>query len=261
MNTKNMYCNNCGSRGHLFKTCKDPVTSCGILLLKEKSEPMKLPVNPAYTSVLMVRRKDSMAYMEFMRGKYDIANTEFVKRLVSNMTIQEQQLIVNETFDTLWLKLWGPGRDTHSIEYELSKTQYETVDRKALVEAAPSVYVEPEWGFPKGRRSKGETDIECAIREFWEETNIPRDAYEILPNLSFTEIFTGTNEVKYKHIYFVALLKDSNHATIKQKLNHIQQREIASVSWKTLQECKTITRPHYVERKLLIDDLERKIRA
>ena len=69
----------------------------------------------------MVKRKDSMAYMEFIRGKYDLADTAYLERLVGNMTFPEQTLVVSEEFDTLWTKLWGQGRDTHSTEYEISK--------------------------------------------------------------------------------------------------------------------------------------------
>ena len=261
MNPATMYCNNCGSKGHVFKTCKEPITSCGILLLREIYEPMKLPNNPGLVSVLMVRRKDSMAYMEFIRGKYDLTNPDFIKRLISNMTIQEQQIICTEDFDTLWTKLWGQGRDTKSNEYQISKSQYEQIDRKAIVESVPSTFTEPEWGFPKGRRMKGESDVECAIREFWEETNIPNEAYEVVPSLEFTEVFTGTNNVKYKHVYYVAKLKNSNLIDTKQRLTTMQRKEISAVSWKTLRECKNITRPHYIERKKLIEELEQKIQT
>jgi 8-oxo-dGTP pyrophosphatase MutT (NUDIX family) len=259
MNSKTMYCNNCGGRGHVFKTCKDPITSCGILFLREIFEPMKLPVNPSNVSVLMVRRKDSMAYMEFIRGKYDPTEPAYIKKLLENMTIDEQKLIETEQFDTLWANLWGHGRDTHSLEYDIAKTNYETIDKKKLISEARSVYTEPEWGFPKGRRTKGESDIECANREFWEETNIPADAYEIVDKLCFTEVFTGTNNIKYKHIYYVALLKDSKLFNLNQKLTNMQKREVSAVEWKTLKECKEITRPHYVERKSMITNLEREI--
>lgn len=261
MNMKSMYCNNCGGKGHVFKTCKDPITSCGILLLREIFEPMKLPNNPSVVSVLMVRRKDSMAYMEFIRGKYNLDDKDFVKRLISNMTIQEQKLISTETFDTLWTKLWGPGKDTHSVEYENSKKQYEQLDRKSIVDSVPSTYTEPEWGFPKGRRMKGESDLECGIREFWEETNIPRESYEVVPSLEFTEIFTGTNNVEYKHVYYVAILKSSKFINTNSKLTTMQRKEISAVSWKTLNECKNITRPHYTQRKQLIAELEQKIQT
>ena len=254
-----MYCNNCGSKGHVFKTCKDPITSCGILLLKGQTDPMLLPVNPEHANILMVKRKDSMAYMEFIRGKYEPSDAEYIKKLMSNMTISEQTLIENEEFDTLWSRLWGQGRDTHSIEYELSRSNYTSIDRKKLISESRSTYTEPEWGFPKGRRSKGESDIDCAIREFWEETNIPSNAYNVIENLHFTEIFTGTNNVRYKHVYYVATLKDSKLVDLTQKLTNVQKREVSAVSWKTLKECKDITRPHYVERKAMIDKLERTI--
>lgn len=261
MSTRTMYCNNCGGRGHIFKTCKDPITSCGILLLRGVFEPMKLPIDPKEVSVLMVRRKDSMAYMEFIRGKYDPTDHVYIKKLLSNMTISEQNSIEHEEFDTLWSKLWGQGRDTHSLEYEISKTNYETIPRAKLISEAKSVYSEPEWGFPKGRRSKGETDMDCATREFWEETNIPGNAYDVVEKLCFTEVFTGTNNIKYKHIYYVALLKDSKVIDLTQKLTSMQRREISAVSWKTLKECKEITRPHYAERKVMIGELERRIQT
>jgi 8-oxo-dGTP pyrophosphatase MutT (NUDIX family) len=175
------------------------------------------------------------------------------------MTTQEQSTISTEDFDTLWTKLWGSGRDTRSVEYEISKKQYDLLNRAEIVKQVPSKYTEPEWGFPKGRRMKGETDIDCAVREFWEETNIPKEAYEVIPDLSFTEIFTGTNEVCYKHIYYVAILKDSSLINLKQKFTNAQRREISAVDWKTLRESKAITRPHYTERKKLIEELERRI--
>lgn len=256
---KSMYCNNCGSKGHVFKTCKDPVTSCGILLLRGMFEPLQLPADPKTISVLMVKRKDSMAYMEFIRGKYDLTDTEFIKRLISNMTKHEQELIMLEDFDTLWTKLWGQGRDTHSVEYDIAKRSYNMLDRQTLVLQCPSSYTEPEWGFPKGRRSKGESDVQCAVREFEEETNISKDCYKIYDDIVFTEVFTGTNDVKYKHIYFVATLVSSKNIKPNQKLTQTQRREVSAVGWKTIKQCKDITRPHYAERKAILTDLERVI--
>jgi len=252
MNAKTMYCNNCGNKGHIFKTCKDPVTSCGILLIRGINDP---PV-----SILMVKRKDSMAYMEFIRGKYDPSNSEYIQRLMANMTTHEQNQIVTETFDSLWTKLWGAGRDTQSTEYYLAKEYFNVIDRKSLIERSPTMFTEPEWGFPKGRRSKGETDLECAVREFWEETNIPADAYRVVPNVLFTEIFTGTNGVNYKHIYFVAFLKNKYLLPNEKLLTPLQKREVSEVGWKTFPDAIQITRPHYTERIRILRQLGRTIR-
>ena len=252
-----MYCNNCGDKGHVFRLCPDPIISCGILFLRGIREPLQLPSDPKSLSVLMVRRKDSMSYMEFIRGKYDSRDTEYVKKQLQNMTTHEQLFIQKESFETLWTKLWGNNRDTNSTEYELSESKFKSLDLKKLIAEVPSKFVEPEWGFPKGRRMRGETDLECAIREYFEETNIPPEAYTVREDLVFTEVFTGTNNVRYKHIYFVAILKDSKQINLTQKFTSSQRREISNIAWKTLKECKDITRPHYTERKNMITELER----
>jgi 8-oxo-dGTP pyrophosphatase MutT (NUDIX family) len=254
-----MYCNNCGESGHVFRSCPSPVISCGILFIRGTYEPLVLPADPRTIGVLMVRRKDSMSYMEFVRGKYELHDIEYLKKQLQNMTVAEQHLIVNEQFETLWTKLWGNGRDLDSPEYEMAKHKFESLDRKLLVALVPSKFSEPEWGFPKGRRMRGETDIQCAEREFFEETNIPKESYIIRHDMTFSETFTGTNGVRYKHIYFVATMKDSKIMNLKQKFTPNQRREISSIGWKTLSECKNITRPHYVERKKMITELERRI--
>lgn len=41
------------------------------------------------------------------------------------------------------------------------------------------------WDLPKGHIDPGETDIECALREMWEETGIPEDAVTLDPEFRF----------------------------------------------------------------------------
>jgi 8-oxo-dGTP pyrophosphatase MutT (NUDIX family) len=261
MSGKTMYCNNCGGSGHIFRSCKDPIISCGLLLLRGVFEPLTLPVDPKLVSVLMVKRKDSMTYMEFIRGKYDSVNIDYIRRLLANMTRTEQELILNSEFETLWTKLWGNSRDMDSVEFDLAKEKFLSVDRKKLISEAISKHTEPEWGFPKGRRIRGETDVACAMREFFEETNISHESYRVIPDFSFTEVFTGTNEIRYKHIYFVALLQDSTKFNLSQKLTAVQRREVSAVEWKTLSQCKNVTRSHYTERQKIIESLEKQLKT
>ena len=56
----NQFCNNCGKQGHLFNHCKIPITSIGIICFN-KTENMK-------NKFLMICRKDSIGYIEFLRG-------------------------------------------------------------------------------------------------------------------------------------------------------------------------------------------------
>ena len=43
-----------------------------------------------------------------------------------------------------------------------------TID--TLIQNSKYNFVNPEWGFPKGRKNIKESNIECALREFNEET-------------------------------------------------------------------------------------------
>lgn len=244
-----MYCNNCGGRGHLFRTCRDPVLSCGLLLVDKPS----LPIKDESTHVLMIRRKDSMSFAEFMRGKYDPDNIPYVSTLIQNMTVKEQSLMVCESFDTLWRQLWGDDRS--SPDYAQSQEKFESLNRYELMRNNLSMYTEPEWGFPKGRRMRGETDLACAIREFTEETNIPREAYTILKNIVLGETFTGLNGVQYRHVYFVALLKHPEMINLSQRFTPMQRREISGIGWKTFEEAHALVRPHHVERKTMLEQL------
>jgi ADP-ribose pyrophosphatase YjhB (NUDIX family) len=243
-----MYCNNCGRRGHIFKSCKDPIISCGLILIDEPKLPVVSEIN-----VLMVRRKDSMAYTEFLRGKYD--NEEYIKTLLSNMTHDEHIKLQTYTFDELWTQHWGVGRDHHSREFEASKEKFANLKLKDLCNTG---YSEPEWGFPKGRRANRESDMECAIREFSEETNITRESYVVCKNIVLTETFVGTNNIPYKHIYFIALLRKPVNL---KNMSAIQKREVSAIEWKSIPDCRNLTRPHYIQRSEMMDSFERIINS
>lgn len=210
-------------------------------------------MDPTDTSLLMIRRKDSMSFAEFMRGKYDPANTDYVGRLIGNMTISEQRMIADMSFESTWKTLWG---DDHvNGDYLSSQAKFGQLDRQTLVSQNPSVYDEPEWGFPKGRRVRGESDVDCAIREFGEETNIPREAYVVLKNIRLEETFEGLNGIVYRHIYFVALLKNPEMVNLTQRFTPMQRREISGIAWKTFDECSELVRPHHVQRLEMIQEL------
>lgn len=248
-----MFCNNCGEKGHIFKDCKEPTTSCGIILLNQPS----LPTDPDKLLILMVKRKHSMSYTEFIRGKYSVDDTDYIKKLISNMTVGEQMMISQTDFSELWTSHWGIGRDHHSSEYEKSRKNFTSLDINDLFKGVVTGYTESEWGFPKGRRVHKESDIDCAVREFSEETNIPRNSYVVCKNLILSEQFTGTNGIEYKHIYYIALLRNPSSIDLLKILSDEQQKEISAVTWKNIAQCRTYTRPHYTQRNELLDSLKK----
>jgi 8-oxo-dGTP pyrophosphatase MutT (NUDIX family) len=195
-----------------------------------------------------------MSFAEFMRGKYDPADKEYLNRLFGNMTFKEQVAIMTEPFDVLWRLLWGDDRS--SSDYMASKEKFGQLNRTELMVHNLSPYQEPEWGFPKGRRVRGESDMDCAVREFMEETNVPREAYTLLKNIVLEETFTGLNNIRYRHVYFVALVKNPELINLTQKFTAMQRREISGIAWKTITECEDLIRPHHIERPGMVRQLK-----
>ena len=256
-----LYCGNCGKKGHNYKNCLAPIISLGIILVDKKSSPNKY---------LMIQRRDTLGFVEFMRGKYSVNNINYIKKLFKIMTKKERDLILQNDFDTLWDKLWMKNDNRYSFnEYKLSKYKFDlfkngvimnnkTITFDIIDKEVHMIYESPEWGFPKGRRNLYETDIDCAIREFEEETGLNNKQYNILLHIDrLNESFLGSNNIRYKHIYYIAELIDEN--TIFNPFNKHQITEIGNINWYTYDECINIIRPYNKEKKNVITKLNKLI--
>ena len=74
---------------------------------------------------LLIRRKDSIGYVEFMRGKYNVINKMYILNIISEMTLEEKQRIVSNDFDELWNKLWGDNVNTqYRSEEKISREKF-----------------------------------------------------------------------------------------------------------------------------------------
>lgn len=187
-----------------------------------------------------------------MRGKYDPSDYSYVMRLLENMTSSELSILRSQPFEVLWSRMWNHA-DKHEHEMPFAKDKFTSVSH--LLSCAHSDYPEPEWGFPKGRRYRCESDVQCAEREFYEETNIPRNAYILVKDVEFREIFLGTNGIPYEHKYFLGILTQPSLFNLHQRFTSIQKREISAIGWKTMRDCMMLTRPHYTGRESLLVDL------
>ena len=251
------FCNNCGKTGHLYHQCKIPITSIGIIVFRASSSGIQY---------LLIRRKDTLGYVDFLRGKYPIHNKRYLMNIINEMTLQEKNVLLTKDFSELWNNLWG---EDVGIQYrgeeKSSREKLENLKKGVILEnnklhylhdligESESKWTEPEWGFPKGRRNYQEKDLDCALREWEEETGYSRSQIKIINNLvPFEEIFTGSNYKSYKHKYFVAYMTDD-----ECRENDFQRTEVSKVDWFTLQECLNIIRPYNLEKKDIIIKINR----
>ena len=251
-------CNNCGIKGHVYRECRYPVLSYGNILYRtDKKEPQ----------ILMIQRKDSLCYIEFIRGKYDIKNIPYIQILVDKCSMYEKERLVSLEFETLWKDLWliddtcnerfkgdyNKGYEKFTKLQKGIESGQETIRIQDIVERSTTTYRETEWEFPKGRRNQGETNRECAIREFSEETGYDSQDYEYISNIApFDEEYMGENHVCYKHIYYIGFLTNYEKQPWIDTENPNQITEVKDIRWLTCKQALEIIREYHHTRKAVI---------
>jgi 8-oxo-dGTP pyrophosphatase MutT (NUDIX family) len=266
---KMIMCANCGGYGHVYKTCNHPTISYGFIVFKICSDK-----TPLY---LMVQRKDSLSYVEFIRGKFELQNIKYLLTLISYMTQEEHMRLKTLDFDTLWNEMWCKDElpqstlNNHQREYvdaqekfaRLHKGYYlKTKDSlilinlNDLIDSTHTIYDETEWGFPKGRRNVNENDLNCALREFNEETGFAVKTLNLCNNIKpLEEVFSGTNKKRYKHVYYVATFNEYENKNIQIP----SCREIRQVKWFNYEDAQKNIRSYNIERKELLKRLNHNI--
>lgn len=265
----NNYCINCGKLGHNNKVCSEPIISCGIICFnipkislfkienflynkfieiedynyKNLNYIKKINKYKKDIKFLLIQRKHSLSYIEFLRGRYDEKNQINIEKLFSLMSINEINNIKDTDFQILWDNLWlKTARNKNYLkEMNISKKKFNYIKNNNLLNNISSQYVTPEWGFPKGRRNKYEKNIDCAKREFIEETNFTN--FTLLDRINkVEETFVGSNNIDYKHIYYIA----GTETTDLELLN--DNYEIGNIGWFTIDEVINILRPYDITK-------------
>ena len=88
---------------------------------------------------------------------------------------------------------------------------------------------EGHWGFPKGHVEQGETEVQTAIREVKEETNID---VEVKEDKRYEEEYYPEENIKKQVVYFLAKNITTNIIP--------QQSEIQEIKWVPLNEAENV---------------------
>ena len=235
------------------------VTSYGVILYKIKD---KIP------HILMINRKDSLCYIDFLRGKYNPYNVEYIQILVNKFNIIEKQKVLNYSFRKLWADLWLLNEDEIKLNNDYYKGENKfniikngftrnkkTFNLEELIKSSNTSYESPEWEFPKGRKFKNETNKKCAIREFEEETGIKKQQYKLFYNMKpLSESYIGENKIKYVHIYYIGILINDHIPKINPN-NKDQSLEISDIRLLTYEDSLNIIRNYHKTRENIIHNI------
>lgn len=294
MNNKYVYCKNCGRTGHNYKKCLEPITSLGLIAFKIDFESLNKDYNCnlnedlfieddklniirfntinfnnieksktlfKYISFLLISRRTSLGFLEFMRGRYIIDDKLSIIKLLKQMHDDELYLLKNNNFNYLWKYVWCIDNINEIIDrdYNYSNGKFNIIKNNGLLNDClkniKPEYKNYEWGFPKGRRLNIEKNIDCAKREFIEETNLNESDFKILENIDcITENLIGTNNINYKHIYFIALCNNNLSVSI-DKNNYQQCKEVGQIGWFNYIESIKLIREYHTEKINIINNL------
>jgi 8-oxo-dGTP pyrophosphatase MutT (NUDIX family) len=267
-------CANCSCPGHTSKHCSKPITSYGIILFRcepawnqaailqsNKDSVTGFESPTSNIEYLMIQRKDSIGFIELIRGKYKANDYEYIKQNIAGMTAIERAKILSMPYDELWDNLWGPikeGFQAYRSEKEQGRQKLDalrlgTPSLKELIDESPEAFSTPEWGFPKGRKNVNENEYSCALRETWEETNIKEKDICIIQNMELiSETFTGSNGIDYCHKYFIGYTLQGigeEGLEVAAKTNDHIHREIGDIRWCTFDAAMLLIRKENPEKR------------
>jgi 8-oxo-dGTP pyrophosphatase MutT (NUDIX family) len=224
---------------------------------------------------LLIQRRYSLGYIIFMKGKWDSKHKDQLILLFQQMTQNEMiKLLESSKHETsspsdqnlsgiekLWKEFWTVSNKNQNINYKkfitLKKKFNELIHEPTwnLEYYCTSICEKknsPEWGFPKGKREGVETNLQCAIREFKEETG--NEQIIVLKKLyELREDMIGTDDVKYRHLYYVAYNNDDKWIpTIMPDKIDSHKTEIGNMGWYNYTDAMNLINEKHVEKQKIL---------
>lgn len=192
---------------------------------------------------MLSQRRDTISYSEFVRNH--LKTHEDIVKHISLMSNDERNRCLytyrHKNFKDLWDDLWinhntGVYRNSDGCEDAFYKNMSEYYNL-FFIECKCK---ENPWAFPKGRRNSNETDIECALREFEEETTISKHKLEIKRINPLEDFYIGTDGRSYRTVYYLAKIERRPYIIYKSS-QYIRKTyvsdEVSQIMWGSLDNC------------------------
>ena len=187
---------------------------------------------------MIVSRKYSYNFSDFILGRWSINNYEQIINLFKNMTTYELELLKENDFDQIWRMFWRKEHIKKSynyimghIKYDLIKIGYFINDRYVNLDIISDIFYDSskknstELSFPKGRQDFDlgfKNTIYTGLREFIEETGI--EEFIIYDKIKPYVHIIKDNNIFYKTFYYFVEIKDiSNVNNFNRDNNEIDK--------------------------------------
>ena len=201
-----------------------PITSYGIVLYTYE--------NNKYLKYLVCQRRDSISYIQYLQDLIDETN---IVKYINLMSREEKDRCLEYYYKkdphSIWKDLWiNHNSKIYKQDYKRC-TDIFLKNMEKYIEYFKDDKLgqnENSWCFPKGRLHTNENQIECALREFEEETCIPSKCINVNKNISFEEVYIGSNNLLYKTVYYIAYIPYIPKKIYKHYPNNIRKKFVSS---------------------------------
>jgi 8-oxo-dGTP pyrophosphatase MutT (NUDIX family) len=246
-------------------------TSYGIALCRFNKE------KNYQSEILMIKKRYTYYYFNFVFGLYAIQNIKQLRILFDNMTFSEKVDILSMRFNIMWYRLWlcnpektfdadklikNISKNTNQPQknikyYHKKKNKFESTFlkdggsqlRKLITNSSNST---TPWEIPKGGKNENELDLNCAVREFEEETGISFNNYTMLWSTPPIKVSHRVDNTVYISIYYVAYLNNDSKWSPKINFNlQNQLNEVEEVRWVSLDEIKFLNLNEIPKKRLI----------
>jgi hypothetical protein len=260
--TNPIFCTNCGEYKHNYKECTKPIISLGIILYKKYADNS--------LKYLQLCRRNTIGYVQLIRGKYSFSDISYIQQIIDVLTLSELEYIKSLDFEQLWEILWQDIKfnkeNSRTIgDKQIAKDKFIKLkdgfcqnnmyyNLDYFIKHKSKFYIEQEWGFPKGRRKKGEDDLSSATRELTEETGINTTDIVIDQNSKFIEEYKSYDNIIYRNIYYLAEYILDTEPSINET-NMEQSTEISQIGLYTKNTIINKYRDYENSKKQLLEEV------
>lgn len=148
-----------------------------------------------------VKERHSVPFILLLRGSF----TEvLLPYYVSSITLEEKNMILNSNFETLFRT--NIGKNPSEIQKRVFKKYQKKI--KELLHKYDHSNNTTEYSWPKGKPKKGETFLQCSVREAEEELNCKLPAKYNISKETVAIIENGYDDLEICKKYWIVVVDE-----------------------------------------------------
>lgn len=208
--------------------------------------------------ILLIQKRNSYYFIMFVLGHYKKNDDKYLLHLFNNMTYDEKITLITLDFEHIWEKTWLENlkkkinkknkivykqNEQNDMAFLKKRKKFESsflIDngRRLKYLINKSSNSESIWEIPKGHKKTSETNIDAAIREFYEETLTPNNLYNVLWHVNPIVESYIDNNIIYKNTYYLASTSNNTWEP-KVSFNCFKQvSEVQDIKWISITNLK-----------------------